>query len=152
MEYLRGCKIDQFEVASDFQEACKRCFAGDQDEHIVSIPAFANGFFACELYLKILTNNSIRRHELHKLYIGLSDNQKLILENRYNEIQQGNTSFDEFLQKVSSGFEFWRYIYENPNKSFEEEYPFLYSEKFLIAYLHLLKQMACEYVSSQNQK
>lgn len=145
MNYLRGCVVNQAEVAKDFQNAYKRCFAGDQNGSYEAIPAFVNGFFACELYLKILTDNKIKVHDLYLLFLGLNDEQKRKLCKQYEKNQQNELSFDEFLKKVNNGFEFWRYIYEDENKPFEENYPFLYSEKFLHIFLPLLEQMAKEH-------
>lgn len=149
MKYLRGRKVNQLDVADDFHEAYQRCFTGDREERIVAIPAFMNGFFACELYFKILTDNTVKGHDLHLLFSSLCDKEKRILENQYTKISVGDLSFDDFLRKVSNGFEFWRYIYENNNKPFEKHHPFLYSEKFLPTFLPLLKVMASEHVSTK---
>lgn len=45
MKYIRGCEIKQIEIADDFYEAYKRCFAANAKNQIVAIPAFVNGFF-----------------------------------------------------------------------------------------------------------
>ncbi|MDD4065505.1 MAG: hypothetical protein PHY11_00730 [Bacilli bacterium] len=146
MKYLRGCKIEQIGIANDFYEAYKRCFTGDESEKIIAIPGFTNGFFACELYLKILTDNKINDHDLFKLYLGINERQKRSLLEQYSKVQQDGLPFEDFLQKVNNGFIFWRYIYEEINKSFEDKYPFLYSNIFLSLFLPILKQMAGDYL------
>ena len=52
MKYLRGCKVNQFDIANDFHEAYQRCFTGDREGHIVAVPAFANGFLLVNYILK----------------------------------------------------------------------------------------------------
>jgi hypothetical protein len=145
MKYIRGCEITQFDTAQDFQEAYRRCFRPDSNNNIVAIPGFANGFFACEIYLKILIGKQVKGHYLFDLFNQLSGEDKELLRQKYVPIKQGNLSFDDFLKTVDHGFIFWRYIYEDDNeKEFNSDYPFLYSELFLNTYLPILELMAQE--------
>ena len=144
MKYLRGKKIVQFELAKDFYEVYKRCFKANQNNEIVAIPAFVNGFFACEIFLKYLTNNRIKSHDLFELYDALSDKEKDILKAIKFLKEYSNITFENFLKSVQYGFEFWRYIYEDENKEFEEKLPFLYSEHFLNTYLPVIYDLAKE--------
>lgn len=149
MKYLRGCEIKQIEVAEDFYETYKRCLASYNNCH-VSIPAFANGFFACELYLKsILKAKGIEAtgHDVaglfRKLPIDVQDAIKtFFLENAEDFFKLYKITFDELLDKVSFGFEFWRYIYEDKNKNFEDSFPFAYSECFLENFLLIIDRIA----------
>lgn len=144
MKYLRGTKIEQFEIAEDFYEAYRRCFKANQNNEIVAIPAFVNGFFACEIFLKYLTNNRIKSHDLFELYDALSDKEKDILKAIKFPKEYSNITFENFLKSIQYGFEFWRYIYEDENKEFEEKLPFLYSEHFLNTYLPVIYDLAKE--------
>jgi hypothetical protein len=143
MKYIRGCKITQFDTAQDFQEAYRICFRPNSSNNIVAIPGFANGFFACEIYLKILIGKQVKGHYLFELFSQLSDEDKESLRQKYVSIKQENLSFDDFLKVVDCGFIFWRYIYEDDNENeFKSNYPFLYSELFLQTYLPILESMA----------
>jgi hypothetical protein len=143
MKYIRECKITQLDTAQDFQEAYRRCFIPNSSNHIVAIPGFANGSFACEIYLKILIGKQVRGHYLFELFSQLSDKDKELLRIKYIPIKQENLSFDDFLQVVDRGFIFWRYIYEDDNENeFKSDYQFLYSELFLQTYLPILESMA----------
>lgn len=157
MKYIRGCEIKQNEIANDFYEAYKRCFDANAENQIVALPAFVNGFFACELYLKsILSANNINPpknssgHNIEELFNQLPTELKKTIENKFsNEAKSINglnsIEFNELLKKISLGFEFWRYIYEDENKLFENEYPFAYSEKFLNIFLPIIKCIANNY-------
>jgi hypothetical protein len=147
MKMFRGSEITQFGMAGDFQEAYRRCFRPDSKDGIVSIPGFVNGFFACEIYLKILLNNKKKGHDLYELFNALNDEYKKKISAFYVAPISENISFDEFLLKVNSGFEYWRYIYGDNNKKFEENYPFLYSEIFLGTFLPVFEEMAKEHLS-----
>ncbi len=147
---IRGCEIKQIEIADDFYEAYKRCFAANAKNQIVAIPAFVNGFFACELYLKrILKANDTTSfgHSIEELFNQLPTELRNTIEEKFsNEAKSidglNSVEFNELLNKMSLGFEFWRYIYEDENKQFEEDYPFDYSEKFLILFLHIIEGIA----------
>lgn len=108
----------------------------------MAIPGFVNGFFACELYLKILADNKIHKHDLALLFsnLGSSDREKLV--SNYKQIQTSEMTFEEFLKNLSNGFEFWRYLYEEKTKEFEKKFPFFFSEQFLSVYLPILQEMA----------
>ena len=71
MKYIRGCKINQIEIADDFYKAYERCLASDANGQYVSVPAFANGMFACELYFKSLLGSNIKEHNLKILFDSL---------------------------------------------------------------------------------
>ena len=156
MKYIRGCKIKQIEIADDFYEAYKRCFAATNAKNqIVAIPAFVNGFFACELYLKsILKANDITSsgHDIEKLFNQLPTELQETIKNKFsNEAKSSYVlnpiDFNELLKKIYLGFEFWRYIYEDKNKEFEEDYPFAYSENFLNIFLPIVEGVANNYVN-----
>lgn len=149
MNYIRGCEIKQIEIANDFHEAYRRCLAANAKNQIVSIPAFVNGFFACELYLKsILKANDITSsgHDIEKLFNQLPTELQKTVEDEFlkkSDICSLNKiSFKELLEKISSGFEFWRYIYEDVNKPFEDKYPFSYSKNFLDFFLPIIERLA----------
>lgn len=142
MKLLRNCPINQLSQADDFFEAYIRCFTPTNGKQIVAIPGFVNGFFACELYLKMLTKNKAKGHDLKLLYFGLNNSQKSLLCSMYAKNPVDDLAFEDYLERVNKGFEFWRYIYEDVNYDFEIKHPFEYSEKFLTRFLPLLKQMA----------
>lgn len=153
MKRLRGCDINLLDTANNYYEAYKRCIRGEKIDdkiYFVAIPAFSNGFFACELYLKhILANNgiNIKGHALMILFKHLPKDMQTWLENMYfkNEsefLASYDIKFNDLLEAVSGGFEFWRFIYEDDNKPFEPNHPFAYSEKFLEGFLPLLYQVA----------
>lgn len=152
MRYIRGSEIKQDEMAEDFYEAYIRCLTPD-DNRIVSIPAFVNGFFACELYLKcILKENKTEStgHDIevlfHQLPLTLQENIKeIFIDNAKEFLSLHNISFDELINKIAYGFEFWRYIYEDNNKTFEDKYPFAYSENFLKYFLPILVDISKQY-------
>ncbi len=156
MKYLRGDKINHIDIAEDFYVAYLRCFEPNSENKIVAIPGFANGFFACELYLKVLTDNRKKfSHNLKDLIMDLDENLKKELEEIYNKnkkILELAGSFEDFLDKTSNGFIFWRYIYEEDNKDFENKYPFLYSKEFLNMFLPKLKQMSENYILNKCEK
>ena len=144
MKYIRGCKITPKDIADDFYEAYKRCLELDSNNKFYSIPSFANGFFACELYLKILLGekvNKIKRnkHNLKRLFKELNKKQKEELQSVKCESEY---TLDFLLDKVSDGFTVWRYIYEDGNEEFGDGRPFEYSEVFLKTYLPVLKKMS----------
>ena len=153
MKYIRGCEIKQNEIANDFYEAYKRCFTENEKKQIVATPAFVNGFFACELYLKsILRANNIisTGHNIEELFNHLPTELKKTIENKFsNEAKSINglnsIEFNELLKKISLGFEFWRYVYEDENKEFEEKLPFAYSENFLNIFLPIIASIANKY-------
>jgi len=159
MKKIRGCEIKQIEIANDFYEAYKRCSAANDKNQIVAIPAFVNGFFACELYLKsILSANNINTpknssgHNIEKIFNLLPTELKNTIKEKFsNEAKSidglNSVEFNELLNKMSFGFEFWRYIYEDKNKQFEKDYPFAYSEKFLSLFLPIIEDKANKYVN-----
>lgn len=152
MKYLRGNSINQIEIADDFCEAYERCFESGDDGHFVSIPAFTNGLFACELYLKYLLGNNIdrvrknERHNLCKLFNALDESIK-------NELKMvkcdSRYSLQSLLSDIGDGFVSWRYIFEDGNESFGEGRPFEYSDYFLKTYLPALKEIAHKYNSNK---
>lgn len=152
MNYLRGSEITQFAIAKDFYEAYTRCLMSHDNQH-VAVPAFANGFFACELFLKcILKSYDIKTsgHNILELFkslpIALRDAVKEEFSNNAKEFLAINkTSFYGLLEKIADGFEFWRYIFEDENsaiENFEKEYPFGYSEGFLQYFLPIIERLA----------
>jgi hypothetical protein len=150
MEYLRGKKITHLDQANDFEEAYRRCFEPRDGNRIVAIPGFANGFFACELYLNFLSGNKERGHGIGFLYSKLNELQQNKLISEYKRAPIENLSFETFLEKIDNGFIFWRYLYQDKNKEFEEKYPFYYSELFLKIFLPLLKKIAEELNEEQS--
>ncbi len=139
MRYIRGCEINQIGIADDFYEAYIRCLSANANNNIVAIPAFTNGLFACELYMKLLANKSIIGHNLKDLFNKLDDTFKTVLKQVKNN---SGFSLYELLDKIGNGFEVWRYCFEDEHKEFEEKYPFECSEVFLSIYLPVLKEMA----------
>lgn len=142
MKYIRGCVINQIEIADYFYEAYKRCMKPDKDNHIVAIPAFVNGLFASELYLKVLLGDkekNIKNHNLKKLYESLDE--KYIEELKSIKCDSRYT-LESLLDNIGDGFIMWRYIFEDDNDNFGNGRPFEYSEYFLNAYLPVLKDMA----------
>lgn len=160
MKYIRGCEIKQIEIAKDFYEAYKRCFAANTENQHVAIPAFVNGFFACELYLKsILKSNDITStgHNIEELFNQLPTELRNTIEEKFsNEAKSieglNSVEFSELLKKMSLGFEFWRYIYEDENKQFEEDHPFDYSKKFLNLFLPIIEGIANNYVNNKKSE
>jgi len=152
MKYIRGNRIDPFDVAKDFVESYKRCLHEDKNHHHVSIPGFVNGFFACELFMKLLCKENIYDHDLSVIFNHLNSEEQKKLVDRFDIKTNDNLTFEEFLKKVSNGFGFWRYVFEPKNKEFEDLFPFEYSEKFLQKYLPILEKMAKEHnnASSEN--
>ena len=145
MKYIRGCKTTQIEIADDFYEAYKRCMKPDADNHIVSVPAFANGLFASELYIKVLLGDkvrSIKDHNLKNLYELLEDNHKEELKSIKCDSRY---TLESLLDNIGDGFIMWRYIFEEDNDNFGNGRPFEYSEYFLKVYLPVLKDMAHKY-------
>ena len=154
MNCLRGCEITQLEIAKDFYEAYKRCLIS-HDNHHVAIPAFANGFFSCELFLKCILKSYDKKssgHNLLELFkslpIALRDAIKEEFSNNAKEFLAINkTSFYGLLEKIADGFEFWRYIFEDKNRAienFEKKYPFGYSEGFLQYFLPIIDRIATD--------
>ena len=147
MKKIRGCEINEILVADDFYEAYERCFT-PKDNHIVAIPAFANGFFACELYLKSLINGKKKSHNLKDLFDLLDEEQK----KKIDTINYGDEySLYSLLEKVGNGFEVWRYCFEDEHKGFEEHSPFLLCDIFLKRYLPVLNKIAHRYNEKNNQ-
>lgn len=150
MKYMRGCEIKQIDIADDFYEAYRRCFAANGKNKIVAIPAFANGFFACELYLKSIlkaTAISATGHSIAELFHQIPEELQVKAEKEFSNKASGfltsySISFDELINNISLGFEFWRYVYEDANKPFEEDYPFAYSEQFLQVFLPIIAEIA----------
>lgn len=153
MNYIRGCEIKQIEIAKDFYEAYKRCLAANDENQYFAIPAFVNGFFACELYLKsILKANDITSsgHNIEILFNELPTELQKTIENQFSNKAKNiyileSIDFNEVLKKISLGFEFWRYIYEDENKEFEDKQPFAYSESFLSIFLPIIECLANKY-------
>lgn len=146
--------MDALLLAQDFYEAYRRClYPKGKDKLIVSIPAFTNGFFACEIYLKyLLTKHGIdaRGHDLLELFDKLPHKLKDSISDKFNFsaknfLRINKISFVELIKKVSFGFGFWRYVFEEKNKEFEENYPFLYSENFLLYFLPIINEYAKEF-------
>ena len=164
MKYLRGCKIEQIDIADDFYEAYKRCFEGKnphKDEHgrivrdIVAIPGFVNGLFACELYFKWLLDiddkvNEIKARKSH----NIKELFDLLDESIKNELKENDYKSDynleDLLSKIGKGFVEWRYIFEDENENFGEQSPFLYTEEFLNNYLLTIKNIAHKYNKKEN--
>ena len=150
MKYIRNCVIKQIEIAEDFYEAYKHCFASNNQKHIVAIPAFVNGFLACEIYLKYIlkaNEKDAKGHDLAKLFKQLPQKMQDRIEKEFSEkaewfYKQYKISFDELLDKISFGFEFWRYIYEDKNAIFEDRFPFAFSECFLQVFLPIIDKIA----------
>lgn len=151
MKYIRGCEVKQLDIAEDFYEAYKRCLTPHINS-IVVIPAFVNGFFACELYLKyILNEKGIKAtgHSLAELFrklpIELQEEIKPEFSNKAKDVLDlYKITFEILLDKVTFGFEFWRYLYEDESKTFEENFPFAYSEKFLEYFLPIISRIASD--------
>ena len=154
MKYIRGCEVKLLDVAQDFYEAYQRCWA-PHDSYYVSIPAFSNGFFACELFIKhILANDNkkIIEHNLSLLFHNLPDNIQEAIKKEYSVeaqefLSKYNISFDELLEKIATGFEFWRYVFEDKNRAtevFEKDFPFAYSEGFLQHFLPIISRIASD--------
>lgn len=155
MDYIRGVKIRYLDNAKDFYETYKRCLRIDllgEENQYVAVPAFANGFFACELYLKyLLQTNEIQAkgHSLSELFVRLPEHICNAIRFEFNDkaktfLSVNNISFDELIKKVAYGFEFWRYIHEKENKEFEKDFPFTYSENFLKYFLPIIERIATE--------
>ena len=140
MKYLRGEKINQIDIADDFFDAYKRCLNPNKNKRIVSIPAFVNGLFACELYLKFLSDKEINHeHDIKNIYNSLNDEikkeiQKVPCNKKYN--------LDQLLKDIGKGFVEWRYIFEDDNHNFGNDYPFEYTQYFLETYLPVLSNIA----------
>ena len=150
MKFLRGCPVNQKEIADDFYEAYERCFESKDNHreivsHIVAIPGMVNGLFAFELYLKYLLGDNLKklkrkeRHNLRCLFNVLDDSYKLKL-NRV-ECDQRYT-LDGLLSNIGNGFIKWRYIYEDGNEKFGNDRPFEFTEYFLKTYLPVIREIA----------
>lgn len=148
MKNIRGCIVNQIDIADDFYEAYDRCILTDGNNRIVAVPAFTNGLFACELYLKILIGNDIkkvnkkRRHNLKELYNVLDDEIKAKVESIKCDSRY---TLERLLAHIGDGFTTWRYCFENGNEDFGEARPFEFSDYFLKTYLPILKIIANEY-------
>ena len=139
MKYIRRCKIDRLEIADDFYEAYIRCLSPNTNSQIVAIPAFVNGLFSCELYLKSILNTNNKGHNLKELFDLLDVDKKKELEDV--ECDERYT-LELLLNGIGNGFEVWRYCFEDEHKDFEEKYPFDYTDYFLKTYLPIFKNMA----------
>lgn len=154
MKYLRGSEIKQIEIAEDFYEAYQRCFKSDQNNHIVAIPGFANGMFACEIYFKLLVGDRIsclkgkEKHNLKKLFDILDDEKKAELKSIKIDPRY---TLEGLLGLIGDGFIEWRYIYEKGNESFGGLHPFEYTEAFIQTYLPAIKEMAEKYEKNKNE-
>ena len=80
-----GLQTNIIETANDFYDAFKRCNEcknpreenGVEVTDIVTIPAIVNGCFACELYLKSLSEKYTKTsHNLYKLFKKIEANIK----------------------------------------------------------------------------
>ena len=159
MKYLRGCKINIKNVADDFYEAYQRCLESKEPiinenitiSKIVAIPAFVNGMFACELYLKCLIGNKEiegDRHNLKLLFDNLDDKHK----EKIKAVPITEYNFEELLEELSDGFKTWRYIYEDENEKFGNGNPFKKTEEFLRIYLPVLKDITNDFYNEQKNK
>lgn len=144
MKYIRGCEVKQIDIADDFYDTYKICFSTGSNR-IYAIPGFVNGLFACELYLKILIGKKVnklkgkKRHNLYALFNLLEDNEKEKLISIKND---RNYNLEDLLINIGDGFISWRYIYEDDNGDFGNQYPFLYTEVFLNNYSPILRALA----------
>ena len=142
MKYIRGCKIDRLGIADDFYEAYIKCLKTNNDNPYVVVPAFVNGLFSCELYLKSILNTNNKGHNLKELFDLLDKRKQKELEDV--ECDERYT-LELLLNGIGNGFEVWRYCFEDEHKDFEEKYPFEYTNYFLKTYLPVLKRMAQKY-------
>ena len=155
MKMLRRCSFDQKDIADDFYGAYKRCIMTDRDNRHYLIPAYTNGLFACELYLKYLLGDKVtkikksKRHNLKILFDNLDEKYKnelfmIICDIRYN--------LNQLLDDIGDGYNNWRYIFEDGNDNFGSGRPIEYSDYFLKTYLPKLEEMTAEYKDNNLNK
>ena len=66
-----------------------------------------------------------------------------------------NVSFDELLDKIATGFEFGRYVFEDKNRvteAFGKDFPFAYSEGFLQYFFPIISRIATNINKSDSNK
>lgn len=137
MRIIRGTNINLKEVADDFYDAYERCYSVDINNRICAIPAFVNGLFACELYLKYMIGDKAKG--IHNLKILFS----LLEDKKRKELESIDSKYDlnELLNTIGDGFINWRYIFEDDNEEFGKGMPFLYTDYFIKKYLPIFKNM-----------
>lgn len=154
MKQLRGSEINQKEIGDDFYGAYKRCFEGKNQHQnqygiivsgIVAIPGFVNGLFACEIYFKYLLGDRVSkitgkdRHNLKVLFDNLDEEFK---EELYSITCKKEYTLDKLLFEIGEGFMKWRYIYEDGNETFGNNFPFCYTKYFLETFLPVINRIA----------
>ena len=127
MVYAFGQLISIVDVADDFYEAYKRCTEGKNERidergrhtaEVVNIPAIVNGAFALELYLKsFIPACQIEPKELGHNIANIFSKLKQDLQERIRSDVEPNLkgwtqTFDEAINGIGDGFEYWRYIHE----------------------------------------
>lgn len=127
MVYAFGQLISIVDVADDFYETYKRCGEGKNERidergrhvtDVVNIPAIVNGTFALELYLKsVITPCQIEPkklgHNISKIYSKLKPELQQQIRNEIEPKLKGwDQTFDEAIEGIGNGFEYWRYIHE----------------------------------------
>lgn len=127
MVYAFGQLISIVDIADDFYEAYRRCNEGKNERidkrgrytaEVVSIPAIVNGAFALELYLKsFISGCQIEPkklgHNISTIFSKLeSDLQQQIRNDVEPKLKGWSQTFDEAINGIGNGFEYWRYIHE----------------------------------------
>ena len=115
------------DIADDFYEAYKRCreakpivdsLNGKTRGTVVNVPAIVNGTFALELYLKsFIIPYQIEPkklgHNISKIYSKLEPKLQQQIRNEIEPKLKGwDQTFDEAIDGIGNGFEYWRYIHE----------------------------------------
>lgn len=127
MVYAFGQLISIVDIADDFYEAYRRCEEwkneridefGRHTADVVNIPAIVNGTFALELYLKsFISGCQIEPkklgHNIPTIFSKLEpDLQQQIRRDVEPKLKSWMQTFDEAINGIGDGFEYWRYIHE----------------------------------------
>jgi HEPN domain-containing protein len=124
-------------IASQFQDASGRCFEKRPlpgTHRLAPVPAVVCLAFSIELYLKAILSsegNPQKGHELHKLFIKLSQKSK---DNICSTLSKPEEEIRTTLTSNSKAFVEWRYIYEKDSASV--------NTKFLLEFSRAVSELA----------
>jgi HEPN domain-containing protein len=119
MIYDRGKRLQDC-VDSFIQSSELLKIEFERNPSIIGISLVVNAAFAAELamkrYIEIKTRNPVRGHKLRELWDQIdSETQSKIIASVCTSIPLDMARFIEYMDKCSSTFVDWRYMYEKDN-------------------------------------